>query len=144
MHVRGIPEKSLNRMLLFLILKASHRRWRALENLVNFTGKYLCGVSSINLQPWGPEAFLKKTLAQVFFQRNFRNFWEHLVWRPFLNLCFCTYNSCKRYSYRGVIRIFSNIYDEVLLTKTVNDFYLDTSIIDTCCRGSKYASGPQT
>ena len=30
-----------------------------------------------------------------------------------------------------VIRIFSNIYDEVFLAKTVNEFYLDTSIIDT-------------
>ena len=53
--VRGIPEKSLNRMLLLLVLKTSHRRCsvkkRALENLASFTGKYLCwSIFLINLQ----------------------------------------------------------------------------------------------
>ena len=64
LSVRGIPENSLNRLLLLYILKTSHRRCfvkNALKNLASFTGKSLCwSIFLINLQAYGPEGFLKR------------------------------------------------------------------------------------
>ena len=93
--LRGISEKSLNRMLLLLILKTSRRKCSVKmlpENLANFTGKYLCwSLFLINLHTWGPKAFLKRDSNTCIFQWNLRNFWEHLFWSTFVNLCFCIF-----------------------------------------------------
>ena len=73
---RRIPEKSLNRLLLLLILKTSLRRCSMkksdLENLANFTGKCLfLSHFLINLQAWGPEAFFKRDLNRCIFPAKF-------------------------------------------------------------------------
>ena len=84
---------------------ASHRRCsvkkRAVENLANFTGKYLgWSLFLINLQAWRSEAFLKRDSSTCIFPAKFAKFFKHLVCRPFVNLYFCNfiYSSCKRYS----------------------------------------------
>ena len=70
--LRGITEKYLNRLLLLLILKNSHKRCSVkksvLENLANFIGKYLCwSLFLINLQACEPEAFLKRGSNTMYF-----------------------------------------------------------------------------
>ena len=90
--LRGIPEKSLNRMLLLLILKTSHRKYSIKKSAWKFCQFHKkIPVSLFNkfagLRAW---SFLKKRLQHMyFFQWNLRNFWEHLLWSTFVNLCFC-------------------------------------------------------
>ena len=80
--VRDIAETSLNRLLLFLILKSSHRSCSVEKSVLkNFTGKYLrWSLLLKNLQVWGPA-------TQVFFQWNLQNFLEHLFSRTTVSSC---------------------------------------------------------
>ena len=93
---RDIAEKSLNRLLLFLILKSSNRRWSvkngALKNFANFTGNHLCwSLFIIKLQAWGPATFFKREFDTSVLRWNLRIFQEHLFWRAFVNLCMLLY-----------------------------------------------------
>ena len=48
---------------------------RALENLANFTGKYLCwSLFLINLQAWGLESFLNRDSITCIFPAKFAKF----------------------------------------------------------------------
>ena len=90
--VRDIGETSLNRLLLLLILKSSHRSCSVEKGaLKNFTGKHLCwSLFIIELQVAGLRA-------------NFANFEEHLFLRKLVFSSNFIYNSWKRYSYRDLI-----------------------------------------
>ena len=67
--LRDIAETSLNRLLLFLILKSSYRSCSVEKSILkSFTGKYLCcSLFSKKLQTWRPA-------TQVFFHWNLQNF----------------------------------------------------------------------
>ena len=90
--VREIAEKSLNRLLLLLILKSStfHRKTLVLESCRNKFGGLRIELSE------------KKTLTQVFFQWNLRNnktyFEEHWWTSASVSLGNFIYNAWKRYS----------------------------------------------
>ena len=64
--VRDIAETSLSRLLLFLILKSSHRRCSVEKSVLEgFTGKYLCcSLFLKNFQTGEP-------VTQAFFQKTF-------------------------------------------------------------------------
>ena len=126
--LRGIPDKSLNRMLQLLILKTSHRKcsvkksaWKSCQfhRKIPVLESFL-----IHLQAWRPEAFLnKKRLQQVYFSSEICEIFEstyfevHLWTSASLSSGNFIYNAWKRYSWRGVIRILSNIYDGVFWRK---------------------------
>ena len=60
-----IAKKSLNRLLLLLILNSSYPRCTAekdiLKNFTNFTGKHMCwSLFKIKLQGWGPSTLVKR------------------------------------------------------------------------------------
>ena len=63
--VRDINETSLNKLLLFLILKSSHQSCSVEKRVLrNFTGKYLCWSLFLKKsEGWGPA-------TQVFFHWN--------------------------------------------------------------------------
>ena len=76
--LRDIAETSLNRLLLFLTLKSSHRSYSVQKNVLkNFTGKHFC---------WS--LFFKKLQAQHrYFHWNLQNFLEHLFLKTTVSLC---------------------------------------------------------
>ena len=85
-----IAKKSLNRLLLLLILKSSYPRCTVeksvLRNFKNFIGKHLYwSLFKITLQGWGSSTLLNRDSNAAVFQWNLRNFLEHLVWRTFLS-----------------------------------------------------------
>ena len=67
--VRDIAETSLNRLLLFLTLKRSHRSYSVEKGVLkNFTGKHFCwSLFLIKLQAWGPATQVLSTeICKIF------------------------------------------------------------------------------
>ena len=76
---RDIAKKSLNRLLLLLILKSSYPRCTVekgvLKNFTNFTGKHLCWRHLlITLHGWGHSTLSKRNSNTAVLQWNLRNF----------------------------------------------------------------------
>ena len=60
----------------------------AVENLANFTGKYISwSPYLINLQAWGPEAFLKRDSNTSIFPVKFAKFVNLCIFRSFYLQC---------------------------------------------------------
>ena len=82
---RDIAKKSLNRLLLLLILKSSYPRCTVekgvFKNFTNFTGKHLCWSK---LQGWRAYNFIKKNFLHSCFPVNFAKFLRTPI---FKNIC---------------------------------------------------------
>ena len=105
--VRDIAEKSLNRLLLLVILKSSHRRGCPVEkcvlkNFANFTRKQLCW-SPVSIKLEGLQLYLLKRDSNAgVVEWNLWNFWKHLFWRASVK------SFCKK--------VLSKIFEMVLNT----------------------------
>ena len=88
--VRDIAETSLNRLLLFLILKSSHQSYSVEKDVLrNFTGKnFRLNVSLIKLPPLRPATQVLSTEICKIFNNTY--FWKQLYLR--VNL----YLPCKK------------------------------------------------
>ena len=69
---RDIAKKSLNRLLVLLILQSSYPRCTVetgvLKHFTNFTGKHLCwSLFLVKLQGWGSSTLLKSNSNEAFF-----------------------------------------------------------------------------
>ena len=113
--VRDIAEKSLNKLLLLVILKSSHRSGCSVEkcvlkNFANFTRKQLCW-SLVSIKLEGLQLYLLKRDSNAgVFEWNLWNFWKHLFWRA--------YSSVK--SFKAFLKfckkVLSKIFEIVLNT----------------------------
>ena len=149
--LRGIAEKSLNRLLVLVILKSSYRTCSigkgALKNFAHFTEIHLCwSLFLIKLQDWGHATLFEIDSNTGFFHWNFRNFEEDLWTTASVSLCNFFYIEWKRYSEQGEkIQTLSNIYNEVFMRKqlTVSSplLFSQKRVIIDISHGSKYISG---
>ena len=106
--LRGITEKSLNRMLLLLILRTSHRKCsvkRSAWKSCQFHRKMPVLESFLtNLQAWGPEAFSKRDSNTCIFPVKFAKFLRAPILKYICKLLLLylqvnfIYNAWKRYS----------------------------------------------
>ena len=87
-----IAEKSLNILLLLLILKSNNQRWSvkrgALKNFANFTGNHLCWSLFIIRSP---ATFFKRDFDTDILRWNLQSSEEYLFWRAIVNLCMLLY-----------------------------------------------------
>ena len=91
-----IAEKSLNRLLLLLILKSSNQRWSvkqgALKNSANFTGNHLRWSFLIIRSPEGLQRSSKETLTQIYCGEIYKvlksTYFEEHLWT---SACFCIF-----------------------------------------------------
>ena len=99
-----ITETSLNRLLLFLILKSSHWSYSVGKIVLkNFIGKHFCwSLFLIKLQTWGPATQVLSTEICKTFKNTY--FWKQLYLR--LNL----YLKCMKMKHLAIFSKNSIIY----------------------------------
>ena len=111
---RDITETSLNRLLLFLILKSSHRSYSVGKGVLkNFTGKHFCwSLFLIKLQAWGPATQVLSTEICKIFKNTY--FYKRLYLR--INL----YLQCMK---KKKLAIFSRKFYHRYLAYTPLNYY---------------------